>query len=387
MPRCGVFNACFAGAVSGCKIQDAEQYAVDVLVPVPEWKFWKHRRIRRWTPPDEVFSLFSSEVSIHYVPVFYIPVIGRTVSWLFYKSAFWRRRDLFDRCDVVLGSWLYPDCAAAAAVAEACGKLFYARLHGTDRFHLDAYLRGAVCRRSLNTAKCIFVNARFMSEELKRRGIAEDKICVVRNGVNRNLFYPRDSAEIAAATAEFGAGVLPDTDVFTFLWVGNLVEIKAPDLALKAFAALPSEGAAAFKLFIAGSGPLRMTLEKSASNLGIDKSVVFCGSLPHNDIALLMNRADCLLLTSRSEGMPNVVVEALASGIPVVATNVGDVSCVVGNDSNGYVVEGGDRVVSDLADAMRKSAERSWDSEGICNSVVDFDWGRSADRLLRKVSE
>ena len=76
-------------------------------------------------------------------------------------------------------------------------------------------------------------------------------------------------------------------------------------------------------LLILGSGPLRPSLERLASELGVADRVHFLGSRPHAEIALWMNIADVLCLTSRSEGMPNVVMEALASGLPVVATDVG----------------------------------------------------------------
>jgi len=392
VPRCGVFNAYFAGAM-----HRFDNAVVEVLVPVPEWKFWKHDCIRHWNKPDEISDLFSSVIKVHYIPVFYIPVIGRSFSWMFYRSAFLRCRKFFDRCDVVLGSWLYPDCVAAGAVAAACGKPFFARLHGTDRFHLDAAFRGAVCKRTLDMAKCIFVNAGFMSDALQRRAITKDKICVVRNGVDRNLFHPRKPSEIGVLSADFSHLFSEKTCVF--LWVGNLVDIKAPDVAVKAFAAMMTacvpqsekdEGignTAEFRLVIVGAGPLLRNLKLLAVDLGVEDYVIFCGSIPHRDIALWMNSADCLLLTSSSEGMPNVVIEALASGIPVVSTDVGDISCVIKNDSNGSIVKNSDTLVSDIANTMRKTAEQSWNSDNICVSVADFDWEKSAGAVLREISE
>jgi glycosyltransferase involved in cell wall biosynthesis len=396
MPRCGVFNAYLVRAIVE---RGAGQPVLDVLVPVPEWRFWRHRRIRRWVPPPEISYMFSAVIKIHYVPVFYIPFFGRSFSWLFYRSAFLRRRDLFERCDAVLGSWLYPDCVAAAAVAEVCDKPFYARLHGTDRFHLDAAFRSAVCRRTLDMAENIFVNAQFMSEALQQRCVRKDKISVVRNGVDRDLFHCRDSAETDAQPASLclGSESFSSENICTFLWVGNLVGIKAPAVALKAFAAMiatlskqqdaGSGNAAEFRLAVVGDGSLRKSLELLAAELGVADYVVFCGSVPHREIALWMNAADCLLLTSCSEGMPNVVIEALASGTPVVSTDVGDVSCVVENGLNGYIIENGDTVVSDIADAMRMIASRTWNADEICASAAGFDWKKSADTVLRKISE
>jgi len=394
--------------------------AVDVLVPVAEWRVWRHGAIKDWTLPDEV--ALPESIRVFYLPVFYLPLVGRSFSWLFYRLAFMRRRDLFDSCDAVLGSWLYPDCVAANAVAEICGKPFYARLHGTDRFHLDAAFRAGICSRTLNAAKEIFVNAEFMREELVKRNVCESKISVVRNGVDRDLFRARTAPEIAVASDEFGVefGELFNEDVCSFLWIGNLVGIKGPDVAIKAFAksreqrdksgegtVAGGEGAVGrakgggqerdecevinarlcrSRLVFIGDGPMRCNLELLARELGVEDCVIFCGSIPHKDIALWMNLADCLLLTSFSEGMPNVVIEALASGIPVVSTDVGDVATVVRNGLNGYVVPAGtDETVDCLGEALKKVLAQEWNPIDVQESVDDFDWQRSAELVMGKI--
>ncbi len=407
LPRCGLFNAYFVrslgrgGRESGELTVESgecvERGEVDVLVPVPEWRLWKHASIRLWNTPDEISGFLSPLISVRYIPVLYIPLIGRSFSWLFYRYAFMRCRNLFDKCDAVLGSWLYPDCVAASIVATACGKPFYARLHGTDRFHLDARFRAGICSRTLNAAKNIFVNAESMREELVGRNICESKISVVRNGVDRDLFHPRSASEVVAAASEFSVDFecLLSESVCTFLWVGNLLDIKAPDIAIKAFASMLTaykhqrEGLgkiSKFRLVIVGNGPLRRRLELLAADLGLEDCVIFCGSIPHRDIALWMNVADCLLLTSFSEGMPNVVVESLASGTPVVATDVGDVATVVREGLNGYVVSVGmDETVECLGEALKKVLAQEWNAAEVRESVADFDWQRSAQLLLEKI--
>ncbi|MBT3192303.1 MAG: glycosyltransferase, partial [Verrucomicrobia bacterium] len=379
LPRCGMFNAHFARALAEClsrytsSADDEHAPFLDVLVPVPEWRFWRHAPIRVWQTPSELTALLPSGVRVHYVPVFYIPVVGRSLSRLFYRLAFRGQRERFETCSAVLGSWLYPDCVAAADMASAVKRPFWARLHGTDRFHLDAPLRGSACRKALDTALGIFVNAESMKRELVNRGVAGDRVRVVCNGVDREWFQPR--VDLPQRFQAVG-GAHP------VLWVGNLVEIKGPDVALRAFAGMkraprgtaiekgkqdesPTEkcGTRASRLHVAqspcisgggtpssrigenlfsrspdvpipscvsdtqllliGDGPMRAQLEGQAKALGISDAVVFLGSQSQRDVALWMNRASCLLLSSRSEGMPNVVIEALASGVPVVSTQVG----------------------------------------------------------------
>ena len=76
-------------------------------------------------------------------------------------------------------------------------------------------------------------------------------------------------------------------------------------------------------LVVIGSGPLRAKLERLARDLGIADRVHFLGNRSHQEVARWMNVADVLCLASRNEGMPNVVLEARASGLPVVATPAG----------------------------------------------------------------
>jgi len=319
-------------------------------------------------------------VHVHYLPVLYIPVVGRALSAALYAHAFRKCSDLFERCDAVLGSWLYPDCVAAMTVARETGKPCWIRLHGTDRFHLDAPVRGPQCRRALDAAEGVFVNASRMREELVQRDVAEDRITLARNGVDRELFRPRDSLSREQPT--------PSAEgTKTILWVGNLLGIKGPDIALRAFAQMVGQQTPVPRLVVVGEGALRGELEGLAHELGVTEHVAFVGSCSHEDVAEWMSRADCLLLSSRSEGMPNVVLEALASGTPVVATDVGDVPAVVRDGVNGRVVEANvDGTASLLAEALADVLGGEFRAEALRDSVADYDWQRSAQIVVDAMS-
>lgn len=426
LPRCGVFNAHFASALAselaggqrlevrcrrsgGGSQQDMSTSlspqstlhsplsTFHVLVPVPEWRLWRHGEIRAWIPPPESFSLLSPPITVHYVPVFYIPIIGRSLSHLFYRSAFLRYQSLFSECDAVLGSWLYPDCVAVAAAAKWAGKPFWARLHGTDRFHLDARFRGAMCRRALLAARGVFVNAEFMRQELIEQGVEAGKIHVVRNGVDRERFCPRDREEALTALARQTADLRSLTSALhpptTVLWVGNLVPIKGPDIALRAFHDFlhstfhVPRSTSHLQLILVGEGPMRSKLELLALELGIADQVKFLGSISQNEVAEWMRKSECLLLSSKSEAMPNVVVEALTSGIPIVATDVGDVSTVIRDGLNGRVVAANtDTTADELAKALNDVLGRKWDAVMLRESVADFDWQRNAEMVLSIIS-
>ena len=108
------------------------------------------------------------------------------------------------------------------------------------------------------------------------------------------------------------------------LAVGNLVPEKDHALALAALAEVPDA-----TLLVVGDGPLRDALEQDARARGIGARVRFTGGVPQPALIEYYNAADALVLTSRREGMPNVVLESLACGTPVVATRVGGVPEVI----------------------------------------------------------
>jgi glycosyltransferase involved in cell wall biosynthesis len=159
------------------------------------------------------------------------------------------------------------------------------------------------------------------------------------------------------------------------LFVGNLVAVKGPDVLLDAWARVPAPpGGRA--LAIIGAGPWRSRLERQARRLGIADTVTFLGARPHAEVALWMNAADVLCLPSRNEGMPNVVLEALASGLPVAATDVGacremlqgePAGAIVAPDDaaglaaavGGLLAANGDRA----ALAARQRGRHSWDRQ------------------------
>lgn len=114
-------------------------------------------------------------------------------------------------------------------------------------------------------------------------------------------------------------------------------------------------------------------------------SVRFVGSRPHEEMALWMNVADCLCLPSRSEGMPNVVLEALACGRPVVASRVGDVPGLVRDGVNGFVVDDGPGVAERLGKSLVGALSREWARDRISSGTDQYTWEKAGDMLIALV--
>lgn len=188
-------------------------------------------------------------------------------------------------------------------------------------------------------------NSNLAADKLVKRGVMPaDKIRVIPNGLVLDKFTVKDSSRVGLRQQ---LGITEDE--FLWLAVGRLEEQKDYSNLLQAFKIIIQDGHKA-QLRVAGQGPLLENLQRQSINLGISDRVVFLGL--RRDIPSLLDAADGFVLSSAWEGLPNVVMEAMAAAKPVVATCVGGVPELVQEGVNGYIVPPGDSEV--LAAAMVK---------------------------------
>lgn len=176
------------------------------------------------------------------------------------------------------------------------------------------------------------------------RAVSPGKILYLPNGIDPAPFF-EVSGKKERFRKQFGIG----TKDFLWLAVGRLAPQKDYPTLLKAFAELV-KGFNNARLWIAGEGSLRKALENLTQSLGLEGSVCFLGL--RKDIPELMAAADAFVLSSAWEGMPNVLLEASASGLPIVSTRVSGTEEIVIDGETGYLVPPGKP--SALAEAMRK---------------------------------
>jgi glycosyltransferase involved in cell wall biosynthesis len=174
------------------------------------------------------------------------------------------------------------------------------------------------------------------------------------------------------------------------IYVGRLVDWKAIDIALEAIARLPSDVSVEFEII--GDGPMRQSWEAVTSALGLGPVVRFSGFLPQQECARRMQQADVFVLPSLFECGGSVVLEAMATGLPVIATAWGgpcdylDESCgiLVEPSSREGLVEGFSAAIQALANsaALREQLGGS----GYLRAREHFDWSRKIDRILELYS-
>ncbi len=191
---------------------------------------------------------------------------------------------------------------------------------------------------------------------------------LIPNGVDLELF---DIADRDQARQHLG---LP-ADRVLVLVVGHLIERKDPLLALSTFTG--GAPADALCVFI-GRGPLRRRLARRVRRLGLENRVRLAGEVPPATLARWYAAADCLLLTSRREGRPNVVLEALASGRPVLATAAGGTAELLA-DFDGMLARTRDPEI--LAEMLTGLLAAPRDPTALRALVSDLTWDRSLDAL------
>ena len=250
----------------------------------------------------------------------------------------------------------------------------------------DSPLRGRIMRATDGLTDAVTVQSCHLASVLaQKQVVVGSHVHVIPNSVDVDRFAMRLYGDRTRERFRVGR------DQFLWLAVGRLDEAKDYPNLLNAFSAL-SKSHPNTRLMIAGDGPLKSDLHSMVQRMDIDSRVRFLGL--SQDMSSLYAASDALVLSSAWEGMPNVVLEAMASSTPVVATAVGAVPEVVSDGESGLIVPPHDhRSLSDamerlmeLPDETRKAfGQAGYDrvrSEFSRESVID-KWEELFNRLLR----
>jgi glycosyltransferase involved in cell wall biosynthesis len=232
------------------------------------------------------------------------------------RRTFQRTVDEFQP-ELVHAPWAYPDGWAAVRLGRRAGLPVTIRIHGSDIRLLDRYpARRRRTEEALRAADGVVAVSRELADTIVRMGVDPDRVIVRHDGIDPELFHPGCKD---AARERLGL----DPDVQRLLFIGNLVTVKGVDVLLAACQRLRQAGRN-FDVDIIGQGPLRGALEAQARRLGLD-AIHFRGPRAQSELPDWYRAADVFVLPSRSEGVPNVILEAMACHTPVVATCVGGI--------------------------------------------------------------
>lgn len=285
-----------------------------VVAPLPYFPSTSHR-FGAWSRDARVATTETRHgLSVHHPRFPAIPRVGMSAApFLLYWASLRAIRRLMAaglQFDIIDAHYVYPDGVAAVWLGRALGRPVVITARGSDVSQLPQY---AVPRRLIQgaidgAAGLVGVSAAIKTA-LVELGADADRVEVLRNGVDTSLFRPPENRLAARATVGF--------DGPTLLSVGHLIERKGHHRVIEAMASLPDH-----RLAIAGDGPERPRLLALIARLGLGDRVRLLGTRPHPDLPELYGAADALVLASSREGWANVLLEAMACGTPVVASNI-----------------------------------------------------------------
>jgi teichuronic acid biosynthesis glycosyltransferase TuaC len=335
-----------------------------VLAPVPFFPFRSRRlgewgRLARVPPREERHGLV-----VHHPRYVVIPRAGMSLAPLLLYAA--SRRALARLIagglafDLIDAHYVYPDGVAAVWLGRHFGKPVVITGRGSDLTELPDYrVPRWFIRRALADADGLIGVSAALRARMVELGAEPSCTITLRNGVDTSAFYPVDRDQARAALGLTGPALVS---------VGSLIPRKGHDRAIEAMVELPE-----FTLLIVGVGPERAALEALITRLGLGARVRLLGARPHAELPRFYGAADASVLASSREGWANVLLESMACGTPVVASNIPGNPEVVQEWAAGLVIEqntasgiaaGVRRLFADLParTATRAYAERfSWD--------------------------
>lgn len=293
---------------------------VRVVAPIP-WFFSKNDRFGRYARLARVARReFRYGISIEHPRYVVIPKVGMTLSpYTLARSAYSTlgrlKAEGFD-FDLIDSHYIYPDGVAAAALGRYFKRPVVMTARGTDINIIagmsipQRQIRGAMAR-----SDAVITVSGALAEEVTRLELRPKRLLTLRNGVNLDYFSPADRSSIREEMNISGA---------CWLCVGHLIELKGVHIVIQALARVSD-----VHLIVVGDGPEVDALTRLASELGLSRRVSFVGAKAHDELVHYYNAADALVLASSREGMPNVMLEALACGTAVIGNPVGGIPEVI----------------------------------------------------------
>lgn len=351
-----------------------------VIAPRPWWGRVKRPGQLLKTPVETHGGMESRYPSYWSIPRF-LPHLNGQALYLSLRREVARVYRTFP-FDAIVAAWAYPDAVAVSKLARDYDCPFIVKILGSDINELANHpgLRDQI-REGLQQAATVITVSAALKERVVKLGVEDERVAVQHNGVDGSRFFLRDRKEMRDKL-----GLAQDLKIFCA--VGRLSHEKGGDVLLNAIKALRDQNKTNFLLTLVGNGAMEAELKAQAQALGIEEYVRFCGERSHQEIPMWISACDVLCLPSRREGCPNVVLEALACGRPVVAARVGGVPELL-NACNGLMVPSEDPKA--LASGLDMALQREWEPQALRDSVEYLSWDdvgqRYRDVLVNALAE
>jgi len=357
-----------------------EGNTVQVIAPVPylpRWLRWTRWQTAVQVPAEEKIG----GLVVYHPRYFLLPKVSMILHGLLMFLGSWslaRRLKKQMDFDCIDAHYVYPDGFAAVLLGRRLGLPVVVSARGTDinLFPTFRTIRPMI-RWTLRHAAGIVAVSSSLRDAMVKLGAPAEKIAVIGNGVDVRRFQPveRGSARRALGLPETGPLIVS---------VGTLIPTKGHQSLIEALAELAPRYPN-LKAYVVGEGPYRAQLEELAHAKGVQERVFLVGPKPNEDLKLWFSAADVSCLLSSREGWPNVLLETLACGTPVVVTRVGGVPEVICSPDLGVQV---DPDVTSIAAGLELALRKNWSCEALVRYAQARTWevvGKEVESYLGSV--
>jgi glycosyltransferase involved in cell wall biosynthesis len=278
--------------------------------------------------------------------------------------------------DIIDSHFTYPDGLAATWLARRLGLKSTITLRGTEVPHSEIPGRSARLLQAWRQADRVFAVSDSLSRHAVSLGADAGKFTVIGNGIDTEKFRPLDKR---AARQQLGI----DPDRRVLVTVGGLVERKGFHRVVECLPDLLQRHPGLVYLVVGGAsaeGDYGARIRELAGQLGVADNVVFLGALEPGQLSVPLSAADAFVLASSNEGWANVILESMACGTPVIATDVGGNAEVICSEELGSIVAFGDR--QQLLDAIEHALDKHWSVATLTGYARDNHWDKRVQAIL-----
>lgn len=350
-------------------VEDFKQIDAKVIAPVPWFPIrMKSGPLAEYAKYVGVKSRETVEgLDVYHPRYLVIPKIGMYITPIFLFLSVWfcarqLKKQGFDY-EVIDGHYFFPDGVAVAMLSKVTKVPAMISARGSDIHQIANFpIARKAIRWAVKHSAAVAAVCKALLDSIRTFSDVNDKGYVLRNGVDLNFFELSDDTTQRQCKEEWG--VEPHRKLI--VCVGRLIELKGHHLVIEALLAHPDSD-----LIIAGDGPEQINLEKLIKTLDLSSRVRLAGPLVPNKLKRLYQAADAMVLASSREGWANVLLEAMACGTPVVATNLWGTPEVVGAKEAGVLVE---RSVEALSEGIHTLFSLELARADTRRYAEGFDW-------------
>jgi teichuronic acid biosynthesis glycosyltransferase TuaC len=338
-----------------------------VFYPNAQYPSLLKPRSRGYDRLDASFSPPGVKASYYDFPA--LPMLSRPLNgWLAARALLPHVRAFAP--DLIFSCFLYPDGYAALKIAKELSVPVIVQSIGSDINRIGDPISGLLTRKVLREADSIVTVSGDLCAKAISMGAAPRTTRAVVNGCDLAVFHPMDRIE-----ARRKLGLSPEAEAVVYI---GRMDVKKGLRELVEAASLLRPSRPKLQMVLIGQGPDLALIEGAIQARGAAGFIHALPACAFDDVAVWMTAADLVTLPSYMEGCPNVVLEALACGRPVVATQVGGIPEIL-NDACGELVPPRDSAA--LAQALSSVLDRNWDAKAV-SAHGSRSWDTVADELL-----